>query len=529
MTRRSRGRLTLTTAVAIAAAVVVMLAYPRGAASAESRLIVVSAPASTATCMPCHPTLGQSDRGDLRFDHATHILTQCVACHQRPAHADGQTATPPMDSCFTCHGLRHGPQGVLASAECRSCHPEPAPLRPASHVEDWRFRPHALESRDDANRCLMCHDAPADCDACHRDERVNVGEIPALYLSTVPEVAAEPTVTVDPAAPVTMSQCAYCHPDIDDFQVEGLIFAHSPHLERTYRCESCHPVFPHGPDGTQRSEMRSCYRCHGLYHDGHGEVASGECLKCHTVDFELVPPDHTVDFMSGDHKDVALEDAAYCSQCHASEFCVPCHNGGVEMANGQESLKVIPLDHRKPQWASEHGGLYLAQEGLCAVCHEPASCQTCHVTTMPHPATWLSDHANMNGSLARDCRVCHTEREFCQDCHHDSVRSVALVPENCVKCHEEMKTEPATAIKNAGLAEHAVHFQVEEKKGEPYYCDDCHIGFGRAGIHVVSPSTGPHDMRVCYECHGALDYSNILIAPYRGRELCVRCHSDLYL
>ena len=527
MTRRSRGRLAITTAVALAAAVVVVLAYPHGASSQESRTINVSAAASAASCMHCHPTLGVSDRGDLRFDHATHIVAQCVACHYGPAHAGGGTATPPMDSCFTCHDLRHGPQGMLASGDCRTCHPEPAPIRPATHTEDWRFQPHASASSQDTNRCMMCHDAPVDCDACHRDERVEVGPMPGLYLSTVPQISAEPTVTVDPDAPVTIAQCAYCHPDIDDFAVEGLVFGHSAHLERAYRCESCHPVFPHGHDGTQLIEMRSCYRCHSLVHDGQGEVATGECDKCHTPEFELIPPDHTIEFLSGEHREPALEDAAYCSQCHTSEFCVPCHNGGVEMANGEESQPVIPADHRKPQWSSEHGGLFLGQEGLCAVCHEPASCQLCHVTTMPHPGTWMTQHATLNGSLSNDCKVCHSDREFCQDCHHDSVRSAALILENCVECHEEMSTEPATAIKVAGLAEHAVHFIVEEKKGEPYYCDDCHIGFGSGGIHVVNPATGPHDMRVCYECHGALDFMNILIAPYRGSELCLRCHTDL--
>jgi hypothetical protein len=146
---------------------------------------------------------------------------------------------------------------------------------------------------------------------------------------------------------------------------------------------------------------------------------------------------------------------------------------------------------------------------------------------MPHPATWLADHARGKGSLAKDCNVCHADRTVCQECHHASVGSQALVRENCVGCHEEMKTEPATDIKVAGLAEHAVHFGVEEKKGEPYYCEDCHIGFGPGGVHVTSPATGPHDMRICYECHGALDYRNIRIAPWPGSELCLRCHKDL--
>ena len=529
MTRRSRGRIALITTVAIAAAVVMVLAYPRGAASAGSRAIDVSAGTSTANCTPCHPTLGPTTRANLLFDHAPHILIECAACHWGPAHEEGRSPTPAMDSCFACHGLRHGPTGFMASGECSTCHPEPTPLRPVSHVPDWAEEPHAEASAEGVNRCMMCHEAAADCDACHTEQNVDVPAMPALYISTIPEVASEPTITVDPDAPVTVAQCAYCHPDIDDFDVEGLVFKHGTHLERAYRCAACHDVFPHGPDGTTTLPMRSCYRCHGLDHDGQGVVAEGECEKCHTEDFELVPVNHTVAFLSGEHKEPTYADPAYCSQCHGADDCVECHNGGVELANGLMGEKVIPEDHKAPEWSADHGGLYLAQEGLCAVCHTPASCQQCHITTMPHPATWLSDHANMNGSLADDCRVCHTDREFCQECHHDSVRSVALVAENCVECHEEMNTEPPTAIKVAGLAEHAVHFAVAEpdKLGEPYYCDECHIGFGSGGVHVVNPATGPHDMRICYECHGALDYMNVQIAPYGGAELCLRCHTDL--
>jgi len=36
-----------------------------------------------------------------------------------------------------------------------------------------------------------------------------------------------------------------------------------------------------------------------------------------------------------------------------------------------------------------------------------------------------------------------------------------------------------------------------------------------------------HDVRLCYGCHGALDYRNVQIAPYPGASLCVRCHTDL--
>jgi hypothetical protein len=505
-----------------------MLAFPGGASSAESRTISLGGPTSPDACSPCHPRIGTSRNPAVVFDHAAHILVQCIACHASPAHQDGVTRRPPMDTCFACHGLVHGPSGELASAECADCHPASFKRRPASHVKDWAGAPHARASKaDGVNRCMMCHDAPADCDGCHTKEAPEVGPMPLVYLSTVPAPSFPATVTIDIDAPVAMGQCAFCHSDIDDFQVEGLMFKHAPHLERAYRCVTCHPAFPHGPAGTDRPPMRPCYRCHGLYHNGQGDVASGACEVCHTKDFKLVPADHTKAFITGEHKTGARDDAARCSQCHPSAACVKCHNGSGKLADGKPAKKVVPADHRKPQWRSEHGPLYLEQKGLCAVCHTSESCQQCHVTTMPHPATWLADHARGKGSLAKDCNVCHADRTVCQECHHASVGSQALVRENCVGCHEEMKTEPATDIKVAGLAEHAVHFGVEEKKGEPYYCEDCHIGFGPGGVHVTSPATGPHDMRICYECHGALDYRNIRIAPWPGSELCLRCHKDL--
>ncbi len=523
----ARARISVTAVAVVVVAAAAALAWPGDAGSAEPVLVTISGPGSKANCSPCHPEAGSVANERLVFEHAPHIAVQCAVCHDGPAHAGGATAVPAMDRCFTCHGLAHGPTGLLASSECQTCHPPTFDLRPPTHVAGWAGEPHAEASSSGVNSCMMCHSAPADCDACHASEVPDLGRMPLVYLSTLPRPAAESTVTVDIAGPVTMSQCVYCHPDIDDFAVPGLVFTHEPHLQRAYRCESCHPVFPHSIMGTDRPAMRPCTRCHGLTHGSQGEVASLACEVCHTPDFELMPADHTLDFRVGTHKDPALEDAGHCTQCHRAGSCTSCHNGQVTLADGRAGAKVVPQDHLKAQWSSEHGGLYLAQKGLCAVCHDSPSCQRCHVTTMPHPGTWLADHARGKDSLVKDCQVCHRDRETCQECHHNAVRAAALIPENCVDCHEEMKTEPATAITDAGLAEHAVHFGVAEEKGEPYYCDDCHIGFGRAGIHVVNPATGPHDMRVCYECHGGLDIYNVQIAPWPGAELCRRCHTDL--
>jgi len=93
-----------------------------------------------------------------------------------------------------------------------------------------------------------------------------------------------------------------------------------------------------------------------------------------------------------------------------------------------------------------------------------------------------------------------------------------------------MRTTPATAIKVSTIAEHAVHFNIAKKQGKPYKCEECHVGFGFQPVRATGVRADldqGHDLRSCYRCHGALDYRNVLIAPYPGNSLCVRCHSDL--
>ncbi|TLM78896.1 MAG: hypothetical protein FDZ75_08915 [Actinobacteria bacterium] len=239
--------------------------------------------------------------------------------------------------------------------------------------------------------------------------------------------------------------------------------------------------------------------------------------------------------MKGAHGKRANSDPAYCAMCHKSVFCVGCHRGEKTSPNAPGHA-VIPAAHRRVEWRTTHGKLYLDGKGSCGSCHTDASCKRCHKTVMPHPTGWIENHKPEPGVTAEDCNVCHTNRNTCQKCHHQKVEKSELVAENCTPCHEEMKQKPATSIKNKGFAEHAVHFNVAKKKpdGKPYTCDDCHIGYTTAstqaqqnGMNTGGLPAAGHDVRLCYGCHGAVDYQNQVIAPYPGAALCVRCHSDL--
>ncbi|MBE0476347.1 MAG: hypothetical protein IBX62_04520 [Coriobacteriia bacterium] len=518
----------------MAVIIVMAAAFAFGGATSAGQTkdpIDLTAQVEASNCAPCHARIATARKPGLVFEHGNHLLVSCSACHYRAAHEDGKTYSPPMESCFNCHGIQHGPQGELATSECRDCHTPSFKLRPRSHVKDWAGGPHAERGKLGVNACMLCHDGPEDCDACHKAEKVDVGQMPKGYETVLAPKLERPSIKVYPDQPTSMGQCIYCHPDIDDFVPGTVIFEHAEHIRRNYQCTVCHPKFGHDIDGARRPDMLSCYRCHGLTHAASGLVATEECGACHPKDFELKPSDHTSKFEEGAHGKRADAEGAYCAMCHQPDFCVECHMGRKVGPDGERSRKVIPADHRKAEWMSKHGGLFLTQKGSCASCHDSPSCKSCHVTVMPHPADWVRGHAENKDELEGDCNVCHTDREKCQSCHHDTVKRAELIEKNCVPCHEEMKKRPATSIKHKGFAEHAVHFKVEEVKGKPYKCYECHVGFGTNGngngVHSASLRDAAHDLRLCYDCHGTLDYKNVLIAPYRGAELCRRCHTDL--
>jgi hypothetical protein len=459
------------------------------------------------------------------------MTLSCDACHWAPPHTGGASILPPMQACFNCHGLQH--QGVqIARSDCGLCHTKPrSQLMPGSHVAGYAGSPHVADANADTNSCLMCHTA-ASCDACHVAQHVSGPPTQSAYMPLLPNKPRRPAINIEPTGLVTMGQCVACHPNLDAYVPGRVIFAHATHLQKAFACQDCHRDFPHSADGTSRPDMPACYQCHGLVHARLGLVATEKCADCHPKGFALKPTDHTAAFIAGGHKVPANTSPEQCSMCHAASFCTSCHQGQPATPGGPPRPKIMPVDHKSANFKTAHGQEFLGQKGACGSCHDSASCEACHKTPMPHPVDWTSTHALAAGLDAADCNVCHTDRTTCQDCHHRGLHGADLTLKNCVKCHPIMATVPATAIQDSGMAEHAVHFIVEKKKGAPYKCEQCHVGsdFNSVGVAGSQSSQNQgHDLRSCYACHGALDYNNVQIAPYPGVSLCLRCHKNLNL
>lgn len=538
MTSTAHNWRALTWGVAAFVLAAALLVTPRIALAAipeipSSPTIDTAAPVDQSQCAPCHLDLGSVNQPGLIFGHGNHLMISCDACHSQMPHKNGKTQSVPMEVCFACHGVEHGPQGELATSECLKCHTKSFPLRPKSHVKNWAEKPHAAVSKETGvNHCMMCHNAPKDCDVCHEKKNLGLPKMPNAYANILYEKPMPPSVKMYPQGPTTMAQCNYCHPDLDAITPGRLIFAHSAHLKRNYKCEVCHPTFGHSESGPEKPDMLSCYRCHGLLHSQQGLVAGEQCEKCHPKGFDLVPKNHTQAFKKGKHKALATKDPEYCAMCHKQEFCVACHTGKGTTPNASPT-PVVPADHKDARWLGLHGELYLAGRGSCGACHTGPSCQRCHITPVPHPPNWIQNHRPPAGVPASDCNICHRDRSKCQECHHGSVKNSELIQRNCARgpgmkgCHVEMMRKPPTAIRNKGLAEHAVHFNVKKTKGHPYHCYECHTDFGSSASAQKAEAQQGHDLRLCYSCHGALDPFNVQIAPYKGSSLCFRCHSDL--
>ena len=486
-------------------------------------------------CAPCHLDLGSVDVPGLTFFHGNHLMMSCDTCHSRIPHRSDTTEHVPMEVCYACHGVQHGPQGELATSECAKCHTKSFTLRPKSHTRDYARKPHADASEElGLNSCMMCHKAPKDCDACHEAKNLRLPKMPNAYANIIRRKPRPPSVKIYPTGSTKMSQCGYCHSDLDKITPGRLIFAHAAHLQRNFKCAVCHPKFGHSGDGPRKPDMRSCYRCHGVQHSLQGLVAGEDCRKCHPKSFDLVPKSHTARFKRGGHKVRAKRDLGYCRMCHKIGFCVTCHTGKGVTRNSPRK-PVVPATHTDAKWRSSHGSLFLERQGACVACHDGPSCQVCHKTIMPHPPGWSENHRPPEDIPATDCRICHRERSMCQNCHHRKARGLELIQINCARgpgmrgCHVEMMQKPATDIKKKPFAEHAVHFNVKKKKGYAYRCYECHADIGGVESAQRSEAQEGHDLRLCASCHGALDPFNVEIAPYKGSSLCLRCHKNLNL
>lgn len=292
----------------------------------------------------CHGNIAKTKNysSAIIFQHGYHQLVACSSCHPRfPHRADATIERPEMKGCFDCHGLRHGPMGLIASGECEDCHVTPKErLRPAFHSFGWNGKPHVDPANKEFNtRCAMCHE-PASCTDCHDDEGIRwapekgwaydsvdgcqschgnaaltkqqSGGVKSFEVSGIEDSAHADTTCqqchIDyrfddqpsPSALWTVNvgtACAQCHADNKDKDKRDPVHlyeqsAHATALKKgnsdSATCASCHGGHfiyrldtEYNKARMQASSYRTCARCkqHGDEYDTYDDYYHGKAYK----------------------------------------------------------------------------------------------------------------------------------------------------------------------------------------------------------------------------------------------------------
>jgi hypothetical protein len=246
----------------------------------------------------------------------------------------------------------------------------------------------------------------ADCEHCHRDERPKLAAVLAVQ-------GARPfgRITFDHdrhlAMPGIGGQCLPCH--------AGVVKAGAANLP----------------------PMSQCFTCH--VHEQ--EWNAGECAPCHEGrDLDRLLPQtflrHEGEF-ARQHGQLAMQQAELCQACHAQSECDDCHD--VTQRFGAERRHPAKLERNfvhRADFVVRHAIEARSEPARCARCHEPETCDACHVERgvsgnltngrSPHPPGWIGPDpgaASFHGREARrdilSCAGCHEQGPAtnCIDCH----------------------------------------------------------------------------------------------------------------
>ena len=301
-------------------------------------------------CDPCHGNIANTKNfaSEIIFKHGYHQLVQCSACHSRFPHRPEGTEKPTMKSCFNCHGLRHGPMGIIATDQCEKCHVEPrsSDTKPAFHTADWAEKPHVKPSEEALNtRCMMCHDGKF-CDDCHIEKDINWVPPTGYYYDAG-------------------DGCNACHGSdtlfktaggaAKSFQVTGV----DQSAHRDISCQQCHIDYAY-EDKISPSKLWNI----------NAGIACSTCKDHKEANDEYQKSIHAEEINNGNYK------SATCASCHGGHYIYRLDTEAAQSLMHSSAYRVCARCH-KEQYATYndyyHGAAYkrgAPDAPACWQCHE---------------------------------------------------------------------------------------------------------------------------------------------------------------
>jgi hypothetical protein len=225
-----------------------------------------------------------------------------------------------------------------------------------------------------------------------------------------------------------------------DPNYDHVVYSHQTHLPRNKgQCVRCHHI---GPESDKNSAIMlpAMADCLGSCHQA--DYDRLHCLKCHTqANLSKLRP--TTDVSHGNnyvrsHSSDAARKPRLCQACHAESFCADCHDTGTGVKVELRKLDDVKGEYgHRADYVSRHAIEARSRPAACVRCHQPSSCDSCHVrnrvsangvgSSTPHPSGWMSGDrstANFHGRAARrqiiECAACHDQGPAT----------------NCIRCHK---------------------------------------------------------------------------------------------
>ncbi len=501
------------------------------------------------TCSDCHNKIYLAKSG--KNPHITMKQMEegksCGVCH------DGKTGFSVKGECTRCHAVKDIRYPVaspfshdyhLKMFGCYDCHSKLFIAGPNAKRQTMR-------EMETGNSCGGCHDSKTafsvkgDCNRCHdKPDDVKYDGSKALFPHTFHLTiyrcndchsgiyTAGPRRTGYTMADMekkigrscgachdgdvafsAWGSCERCHNSTKELEwkVDGggsVIFSHKYHMDKKYRCDSCH--FKYFPTGTMAKsftmkQMEKGESCGGCHNGKQAFNVTGSCDRCHPV------------------KDVNfILDVKFSHPYHYALYsCNACHNKLFIDGPGNKSLTMVDMEK-----GLSCGGCHNAKEafdvtGSCGRCHSSApELQIMSKGAGPTPfshkvhiALYKCDDCHnkvfTTGVAARRYSMAQMEAgKSCGVCHNDKIAFTAAA--NCTRCHP-VKDIPYKAW--GGLFKHTAHISL-------YKCSKCHddifvAGPGRRSYTMPDMEDG----KSCGACHDGKEAFSV-----KGD--CDKCHPN---